>query len=69
MLRSLWSSALGLLAALAAPLHAAPDPAAIQRFVTTYCIECHGPDAAARTERAKSPRSLNWVFMRFPLKN
>lgn len=44
MLRSLWSSALGLLAALAAPLHAAADPAAIQRFVTTYCIECHGPE-------------------------
>ena len=44
MLRALLPSWLGLLAAVAAPLHAAADPAAIQRFVTTYCIECHGPE-------------------------
>lgn len=32
-----------LLAAPATPLPAATDPAAIQRFVATYCVECHGP--------------------------
>ncbi len=50
MRRALLPSWLGLLAALAAPLPAAADPAAIQRFVTTYCIECHGP-AKQKAER------------------
>ena len=44
MHRFLFQLAVVLLAASAAPVQAAADAAVIKRFVTTYCIECHGPD-------------------------
>jgi len=44
MCRLSFQLAVVLLAAAAVPAQAAADAALIKRFVTTYCIECHGPE-------------------------
>ncbi len=57
MFRFPFFSAVLFLAALAAPLQAAADPAAIKRFVAAYCIECHGP------EKQKADRRFDTLLL------
>ena len=44
MLRSPLLLAAGLLALAATPVSAAPNNAVVKNFLSTYCIECHGPE-------------------------
>ena len=44
MFRSLGLLLVPLLATALPPAQAAADAALVKRFVTTYCIECHGPE-------------------------
>jgi hypothetical protein len=44
MLRSPFLLAASLLALAAAPVAAAPNNAVVKNFLSTYCIECHGPE-------------------------
>ncbi|MCX6932773.1 MAG: DUF1587 domain-containing protein, partial [Verrucomicrobia bacterium] len=44
MLRSPFLLAASLLALAATPVAAAPNNAVVKNFLSTYCIECHGPE-------------------------